>query len=132
LFFYYSKTSGRGHKGTYARSGGSINRGFEGGQSMLSQRIPKRGFRTNRFNTYEPLETINLQKIAYFIQKGILNPQEKITIKHLHETGVINKIEYGVKILGRGSSVLQALSHSMNIPIHLEASNATTEAVAAI
>lgn len=99
---------------------------------MLSQRIPKRGFRTNRFNTYEPLETINLQKIAYFIQKGILNPQEKITIKHLHETGVINKIEYGVKILGRGSSVLQALSHSMNIPIHLEASNATTEAVAAI
>ena len=47
------KTSGRGHKGTYARSGGQINRGFEGGQSTMSKRFPKRGFRSNRFNTME-------------------------------------------------------------------------------
>lgn len=43
-------------KGTYARSGGKINKGFEGGNSNMIRRFPKRGFRANRFNSLEPLE----------------------------------------------------------------------------
>jgi len=121
-----------GHKGTYARSGGKMNRGFEGGQSMMSQRMPKRGFRANRFNTLEPLEQINLGKIAIAIQKGVLNPHEPITMKHLFESGVISKIKFGVKILGKGGDKLKAISDSINTPIRLEASDATTAALDAI
>merc|ERR1712228_1029844 len=50
------KTCGKGNKGTYARSGGKINRGFEGGQSNLTRRFPKHGFRKYRFNTGRELE----------------------------------------------------------------------------
>lgn len=128
----YSKTSARGHKGTYARSGGKINRGFEGGQAKLSQRLPKRGFRKNRFNTHEDLEYINLGKIAYSIQKGVLDPHETITMKHLFEAGVITKIRFGVKVLGGGQHKLAALSQAMGVPIRLEVSDATAQAVEAI
>ena len=69
------KTCGRGHKGTYARSGGKINRGFEGGQSPLHKRFPKFGFRKYRFNakTSQELEYLNLGKLAYHIEKGHLD-----------------------------------------------------------
>jgi ribosomal protein L15 len=43
-------------KGTYAREGGFVNRGFEGGQSNLAKRFPKRGFKPNKFNIKRPLE----------------------------------------------------------------------------
>lgn len=62
--------------------------------------MPKRGFRINKFNNYEPLEQLNLGKVAIAIQKGVLNPAETITMKHLFESGVITKIEHGVKVLG--------------------------------
>jgi len=94
------KTSGRGHKGTYARAGGKINRGFEGGQAKLSGRLPKRGFRSGRFNTGRALEPVNLGRIAYHIQKGDLDPTKPITMKSLFESGVLSKIRHGVKILG--------------------------------
>ena len=70
---------------------------------MMSQRFPKRGFRGNRFNNQEELETINLGKIAYFIKKGEIDPKETITMKVLFDIGVVNKIKYGVKVLGQGS-----------------------------
>jgi len=50
------KHAGRGMKGTYAREGGFVNRGFEGGQSNLAKRFPKRGFKPNKFNIKRPLE----------------------------------------------------------------------------
>ena len=109
----------------YARSGGGNPKGFEGGQSTLRRRLPKRGFKIDRFNNHEPLETINLGQIAYFIQKGVLNPAETITIKHLFDAGVVNKITFGVKVLGRGSDRLEAISTSMGMPISLEVSDAT-------
>lgn len=87
--------------------------------------MPKRGFRKNRFNKYEDLEQINLDKIAYHIQKGDLNPHETITIKHLFDAGVVKKIEYGVKVLGRGHLKLLGLSQAMGVPISLEVSDAT-------
>ena len=62
--------------------------------------FPKRGFRANRFNTLESLESINLGKLAYFIQKGQLDPKETIYMKVLFETGIITKIKNGVKVLG--------------------------------
>jgi large subunit ribosomal protein L15 len=66
----------------------------------MATRLPKRGFRTNRFNSAAPLEQINLGKIAYFIQKGVLDPAEPITMKVLFDTGVITKVRHGVKFLG--------------------------------
>lgn len=77
---------------------------------MMSKRFPKRGFRVNKFNTMQPLESINLGKIAYFIQKGQLDPQETISMKTLFDQGIVNKIQYGVKVLGQGSEKLTALS----------------------
>lgn len=64
------KTAGKGHKGQYARSGGTIARGFEGGQSNLTRRFPKFGFRKNRFNRDNDLTQLNLGKLAYHIEKG--------------------------------------------------------------
>ena len=104
------KTSGKGHKGTYARSGGKINRGFEGGQSKMSLRFPKRGFRANRFNTHENLEEINLGRLAYFIQKGFLDPNQTITMRHMIEAGVCSKIDHGVKLLAHGSQKLEMIA----------------------
>lgn len=97
------KTCGRGHKGTYARAGGKINKGFEGGQSQMSLRFPKRGFRSRRFNNDNDLETLNLGRLAYSIEKGDLNPLEPITMKALFDSGVVTKIKNGVKILGKGA-----------------------------
>jgi len=68
-----SKHAGRGMKGTFARNGGKINRGFEGGQSNLAKRFPKRGFKPNKFNIKRPLEQLNLGKLAYHISKGQLD-----------------------------------------------------------
>lgn len=69
----HSKHAGRGMKGTFARNGGKINRGFEGGQSNLAKRFPKRGFKPNKFNIKRPLEQLNLGKLAYHISKGQLD-----------------------------------------------------------
>jgi len=64
------KTAGKGHKGQYARTGGTIARGFEGGQSDMMRRFPKFGFRKNRFNRNSELTQLNLGKLAYHIEKG--------------------------------------------------------------
>ena len=116
------KTSGRGHKGQYARAGGQKNdRGFEGGQSGLGRRFPKYGFRKNRFNRLEDLTPLNLGKLAYHIEKGHIDTDYPITMKSLLEAGVLSKIENGVKILGKGTEKFAAL----NTPINLEVSDAS-------
>ena len=98
----------------------------------MSQRLPKHGFRSNRFNTAQPLETINLGKIAYFIQKGVLDPSQPISMKVLFDTGVLTSIKHGVKILGQGADKLTTVSQQLGEPIRLEASDATEGAIAAI
>lgn len=87
------KTAGRGHKGQWARSGGGVRAGFEGGQMPLVRRIPKRGF-NNIFA--KPFEAINLTVLNKFEDGTIVDAAL------LLETGVLSKCQYGVKILGAG------------------------------
>ncbi|MBE7092095.1 MAG: 50S ribosomal protein L15 [Clostridiales bacterium] len=88
------KTSGKGHKGQNARSGGGVRPGFEGGQMPLTRRLPKRGF----FNPFSKIYTeINVSKLDIFEEDTV------ITAELLKEKGLISKIEKdGVKVLGNG------------------------------
>ena len=89
------KTSGKGHKGQKARSGGGKGPYFEGGQTPLQRRMPKRGFSNARF------------KVEYTeVNVGILdrfNADEVITPEFLKEQGVVKQVKNGgIKILGNG------------------------------
>ena len=88
------KTAGRGHKGQWARSGGGVRVGFEGGQMPLARRLPKRGF-NNIFA--KPLETINLTALNKF-EDGAT-----VSLADLMEKGILSKCKYGVKVLGAGA-----------------------------
>ncbi len=88
------KTSGKGHKGQNARSGGGVRPGFEGGQLPLFQRLPKRGF--NNVNRKE-YAIINLSDLNNF-ENGTV-----VSLEVLVETGLVNKMHYGVKVLGQGT-----------------------------
>ncbi len=87
------KTSGKGHKGAKARSGGGKRPGFEGGQMPLTMRLPKRGF-TNKWRT--EYVAINVDRLNIFEDGDTVTPVELI------EMGIIKKIEDGVKIMGDG------------------------------
>ena len=88
------KTAGRGQKGQWARSGGGVRVGFEGGQMPLVRRLPKRGF-NNIFA--ERLEAVNVSALNKF-EDGAT-----VTVCDLLEKGVLSKCEHGVKILGNGT-----------------------------
>lgn len=88
------KTSGKGHKGQNARSGGGVRPGFEGGQMPLIRRLPKRGF-NNMFR--KEYTTVNVSVFNKFPAGTV------ITCEFLKNEGVIAKIEkYGLKVLGNG------------------------------
>ena len=88
------KTSGKGHKGQWARSGGGVPVGFEGGQMPLTRRLPKRGFTNNFSKEYSCVNVGNL---------GGFKAGTEITAQLLKEAGILSKIEpYGLKILGDG------------------------------
>ncbi len=97
------KTSGKGHKGQNARSGGGVRPGFEGGQMPLYRRLPKRGF-TNIFA--KQYVTINVEVLEKF-ENGT-----EVTAETLKEAGIISKTLDGVKILGRGE-----LTKSLNVKV---------------
>ena len=88
------KTSGRGQKGQKARSGGSINPVFEGGQLPLYRRIPKRGFKNAKFKTV--YATINVEDLNVFEDGTVVTPAL------LKDTGLLKKQLDGVKVLGNG------------------------------
>lgn len=88
------KTSGRGQKGQKARSGGSINPVFEGGQLPLYRRIPKRGFKNAKFRTV--YATINIEDLNVFEDGTVVTPAL------LKDTGLLKKQLDGVKVLGNG------------------------------
>lgn len=88
------KTAGRGQKGQWARSGGGVRVGFEGGQMPLARRIPKRGF-NNIFA--KPLEAINLSALEAFEDGATVSACD------LLEKGILSKCEYGYKVLGNGA-----------------------------
>ncbi|MEJ2684158.1 MAG: 50S ribosomal protein L15 [Candidatus Sulfobium sp.] len=87
------KTSGKGHKGQKARSGGNTGAGFEGGQMPLQRRLPKRGFK-NRFGI--EYAVVNLDKI------NGLKGYDEITPELLLEERIVRDIKDGIKILGDG------------------------------
>ena len=87
------KTSGKGHKGAKARSGGGKRPGFEGGQMPLTMRLPKRGF-TNKFRT--EFATVNVDRLNIFEDGAVVTPVELI------EAGILKNVQDGVKILGNG------------------------------
>ncbi|MBO4472191.1 MAG: 50S ribosomal protein L15 [Clostridia bacterium] len=88
------KTSGKGHKGQWARSGGGVRPGFEGGQMPLTRRLPKRGF-TNIFK--KEYNIVNLWDLDCFEANAVINEQVLI------ETGILSKAQpYGLKVLGGG------------------------------
>ena len=88
------KTSGKGHKGQKARTGASIRRGFEGGQTPLYRRIPKRGF-TNHFA--KEYAIVNVSDLERFENGTVVNAELLIS------EGIIKKELDGVKVLGNGN-----------------------------
>ncbi|GAB4847713.1 hypothetical protein Ancab_026775 [Ancistrocladus abbreviatus] len=115
------KTAGRGHKGQKAR--GTYKFGFEGGQTPLRRRLPKRGFKNPFSLTFQP---VGLGKISKLINAGKIDSSELITMKTLKDAGAIGKqIGDGVRLMGRGAEQIQW-------PIHLEVSRVTVRAKAAV
>ncbi len=86
------KTSGRGHKGQKARSGGGVRRGFEGGQTPLYRRLPKRGFTNIHAKKYVEVTLTMLNK----------SKATEVTAETLLAENIISKINDGIVILGTG------------------------------
>jgi len=89
------KTSGKGHKGQNARSGGGVRPGFEGGQMPLIRQLPKIGFTNNFRKVYT---TINVGELE------VLEAGTTVTAELLKSKNIISKIEpFGLKVLGNGT-----------------------------
>ena len=88
------KTSGSGHKGQKARTGGKIRRGFEGGQTPLYRRIPKRGFKNHFATEYV---TVNVSDLEKFDNDTVVN------LELLLSEGMVRKELDGLKVLGNGN-----------------------------
>lgn len=89
----HGKTACRGHKGQNARSGGGVRPGFEGGQTPLFKRLPKRGF-TNV--NHKDFAIVNVEDLNVFEAGSV------VTIESLQEKGLVKKVYDGVKVLGNG------------------------------
>ena len=88
------KTSGKGHKGQWARSGGGVRPGFEGGQTPIARRLPKRGFNNKNFSI--DYDVVNVEKLNVFEDGAV------VTTEALLEKRIIRKTLDGVKVLGNG------------------------------
>ncbi|QRV86543.1 ribosomal proteins 50S-L15, 50S-L18e, 60S-L27A [Ceratobasidium sp. AG-Ba] len=118
-------TSTRGHKGQKARSGnGKPKAGFEGGQTPITRRFPKRGFFNQTGKTWAP---VNLERIQSWIDQGRLvsTPAAPITARELLLSGCIHDVHDGVKVLGDGAEYLR-------VPLYIEPSRASQSAIKAI
>ncbi|NLM42238.1 MAG: 50S ribosomal protein L15 [Firmicutes bacterium] len=100
----WGKTSGRGHKGQGQRSGGGKGHYFEGGQTPLVRRLPKRGFNNLTQKVYAEVKLEDLNRFA----AGTV-----VTPELLVETGLVKKMQDGVKILGNGE-----LKHALTVKAH--------------
>ena len=86
------KTSARGQKGQKARSGGGVRRGFEGGQTPLYRRLPKRGFTNRNSKNYTEVTLTMLNK----------SKATDVTAESLVEEGIIGKVNDGIVVLATG------------------------------
>lgn len=91
------KTAGKGHKGQNARSGGGVRPGFEGGQTSLQKRLPKRGFSNKVFETRYAI--VNISDLDSRFEDGAI-----IDAQNLKAIGLIKKTLDGVKVLGNGNT----------------------------
>ena len=108
------KTSTRGENGQKSRSGASISPWFEGGQSPLYRRVPKRGFNNKRFRT--EYAVINLSDLNRF------NDGDTVTPEVLFERGIVKKQLAGIKVLANGT-----LEKKVNVKAHRFSSKAVTK-----
>ena len=117
------KTAGRGHKGQKARAGGSIRRGFEGGQMPLQRRLPKRGF-INPFRV--EYEVVNLDDLNRF------DPGTEVTPDLLKQAKLVRR-NRPVKILGDGELdrplVVKAQAFSKSAMTKIEAAEGRAEVI---
>ena len=111
------KTSGKGHKGQKARSGGSIKAGFEGGQMPLQRRLPKRGFNPLSRKEYA---LVNLRDLELFEAGSVVD------IEALGKAGLVGQLKDGIKILGDGD-----LSKALTVKAHKFSQSAQEKIVAA-
>jgi large subunit ribosomal protein L15 len=110
----HGKTSCRGGKGQTARSGSSIRHGFEGGQTPIYRRLPKRGFNNNRFKT--KVVVVNLSDLNHF------DDGAKVSLDALRGKGLINGRFDAVKILGDGD-----LQKKLSVEAHLFSASAKSK-----
>lgn len=118
------KTSGKGHKGQKARSGGGKGPSFEGGQTPLQRRLPKRGFKNINRKIWAE---INIERLNDFAEGTEVTPELLIT------NGIIKKLEDGVKVLGRGELdkklVVKAHAFSASATAKIEAAGGKAEVI---
>lgn len=119
------KTAGRGHKGQWARSGGGVRPGFEGGQMPLARRLPKRGFNNKVFA--KDYAEVNVAALNAF-EEG-----ETICVVAMLEKGLIGKACDGVKVLGNGELkkklTVKAAGFSKSAKEKIEAAGGKAEVV---
>jgi len=111
------KTSGKGHKGQKARSGGSIKAGFEGGQMPLQRRLPKRGFTPLDKKVYA---LVNLRDLELFEAGSVVD------LEALGKAGLVKALLDGVKILGDGE-----LTKALTVKAHKFSKSAVAKIEAA-
>ncbi|MDD2573012.1 MAG: 50S ribosomal protein L15 [Bacillota bacterium] len=120
----HGKTSGRGHKGQKARSGGGVRPGFEGGQMPLQRRIPKRGF-TNIFK--KEYSVVNLERLNMFEEGSVITPEL------LAERGIVKKTGERIKVLGDGeldkALIVKAHRFSKTAAERIEAAGGKAEVI---
>jgi large subunit ribosomal protein L15 len=118
------KTAGKGHKGQNARSGGGVRLGFEGGQTPLYRRLPKRGFTNFSRKEYA---VVNLDALNRFAEGTEVTPELLI------ETGVVSNEKAGIKILAKGNVekklTVKAHKFSSAAKEAIEAAGGTTEVI---
>lgn len=118
------KTAGKGHKGQNARSGGGVRVGFEGGQTPLFRRLPKRGFTNISRKEYA---VVNLDALNRF-EEGT-----EVTPELLIESGVVSNEKAGIKILAKGNVekklTVKAHKFSSAAKEAIEAAGGTTEVI---
>ena len=118
------KTSGKGHKGAKARSGGGKRPGFEGGQMPLYRRVPKKGF-TNIFGT--DYATVNVEPLNVFEDGAVVAAQALI------DAGLIRKAQDGLKVLGNGELTkkltVKAAKYTASAKEKIEAVGGTAEVI---